>query len=199
MLTNELCGLEIELEAADQIDVKSVEIREERLEAEPVPLRNAAAEQLAPTFITLVIEDYPIIRMRHLDRCGIGSSAIQVRDEIARRIREVAADFEDRDEFPVRRERRVERTERVSNPTPFLDWRVSRIPPVNDVPHETAHDANSFFSRHQISGYNPPSACCLKVAMAPTTPAESGSAPGTIRHACTAGLNARRLTSARSG
>src|SRR5207342_2132968 len=48
--------------------------------------------------------------------------------------------------------------------------------------------------RHHI----PSNTCCLNVATAPTTPADP-SVPGRILHASTAGRNARRRTSARSG
>src|SRR2546423_1342565 len=148
MLSDELCGLEIELEAADEIDVQSVEIGEQGLEAEPVPLRDATSELLAPALITLVIEYDTIIRMRHLYWCGIWSSSIEMGDEITRGIREVAADFQDRDEFPFRRKSGVERTERVRDATPLFDRRIARVATVNHVPHETPHDSNSLLPRH---------------------------------------------------
>src|SRR5207302_7906 len=44
-----------------------------------------------------------------------------------------------------------------------------------------------------------PHVCLMNTAAAPYTPAVPVSSPGTIRHTSTAGLNARRRTSARSG
>ena len=194
VLSNQLRRLEVELEATDQIDVKRVEIGEQRFEPEPMPLRNAPAEHLATPLVALVMQHDAIVGVGDFDwRCS-RRDAIQMRYEGARRVGEVAPNFEDGNEFPVGGERRVERTERVGDPAPLLHWRITWVATMNHVPDERPHHANTFFSRQSS-----PRCCILNVAMAPTTPADSCNCPGTMRHACTAGLNARRLTSARSG
>ena len=65
---NELSGFQIELEAADQIDVESVQSCEQRLEAKPAPTRNSPGEPLAPAFFALVVQRDPVAVMRHFYR-----------------------------------------------------------------------------------------------------------------------------------
>src|SRR3990170_7293913 len=187
MLPHELRGLEIELEAADQIDVQRVQIREQRLETEPAPPRNAAGQPLASALSALVVERDTIVGVRDFDRRGARRRAVQLRYELARRVGEVRPDFEDRHQLPVVRQRRIERLECVSDSAPLLYRRVTRVAAVDDVPHESPDDSDALLSGHQRS----PNIFILNVAIAPTTPAERGRAPGTMRQASNAGLNAR--------
>src|ERR1700737_648844 len=55
ILSNQLRRLEIELESADQIYVKRVEISQQRLEPEPAPTWHAAAELLPSALRPLVV------------------------------------------------------------------------------------------------------------------------------------------------
>src|SRR5690606_34414470 len=97
----------------------------------------------------------------------------------------------ERHELPLLGERRVARAERVGDATPLLDRPLARVAAMDDVPHHRADDAEPALHARPCR--------CAKVATAPTTPAVPWSSPGTMRQASTAGLNARRRTSARSG
>src|SRR5882672_11181631 len=105
--------------------------------------------------------------------------------------RQVTADFDQRNDFPILGERGIERGERVRNAAPFLDGGLGGIAAMNRVPDHRPDDAQSLQRR--------PQCFWMKTAAAPYTPAVPGSVPGTILHASHAGLNARRLTSLRSG
>src|SRR6186997_3437963 len=148
VLANQLCGLEIELEAADQIDVESVEIGEQRLESEPAPLRHTAAQSLAASLIALIVECDAIVGMRDLDGRRSRRDVLQMRDEISRLRRKVTSNLENGNEFPIGRQRRVERAKRVSDPAPFFNRRVTRVAAVNHVPHEAAHHSHTFPCGH---------------------------------------------------
>src|SRR3954470_11966627 len=148
MLTNQLRGLEIELESADQVDVQRVEICEKRLESQPVPLGNSPAEDLAASLVALVVEHDAIVRVGNLDRTSARGAAVQMRDEIPRRVRQVSAHLQNGNELPFRTECCVECAERVGDSAPLFDRRVARIATVNHVPDETAHYADAFLRRH---------------------------------------------------
>src|SRR5256886_17562669 len=75
--------------------------------------------------------------------------------------------------------------------SPLLRGRLGGIAAVDRVPHHRPHDAQSLHSRPHVRLTN--------TAAAPYTPAVPVKAPGRMRHTSTAGLNARRFTSLRSG
>src|SRR5687768_7222968 len=131
--------------------------------------------------------------MRHFDRRRVGGDVAQPRQEFPRPRCHVRPDLEEGNDLPIRGEGSVQRTERVRDAAPLLNRRVTRIPPVDLVPHEAPDHPDP------PGHYTFPKVCALKVATAPTTPAEIGNIPGTISHASTAVLNARRRTSLRSG
>src|SRR6266404_5256623 len=148
VLPDELRSFKIELEAADQVDVERVQIGQQRFQAQPTPGRDTTAQPFTTALVGQVVERHSIVRVRHLDRGGVGRSAVEPRHELARGLREVAAYLEDRDEFPFGRERGVERTQGISDPSPLLDGRIARVTPVNDVPDEAAYDSDALLSRH---------------------------------------------------
>src|ERR1700737_3837424 len=151
MLSNQLRSLEIELEPADQIYVKRVEISQQRLEAETAPTWHASAELLAPALVALVVHHHSVIGMRYFDRSRSGSGSVEASDELSRRLREIAPHLEDRNKLPVRRQRCLERAERVSDAAPFLHGRVAGISPVNYVPDEAPHHPNASVVHHRVS------------------------------------------------
>src|SRR6266446_3566519 len=151
VLPDELRSFEIELEAADQVDVERVQIRQQRFQAQPTPGRDTTAQPLATALVGQVVQRYSIVRVRHLDRGGVGRSAIEPRHELAGGLREIAAHLEDGDEFPFGRERGIQRTQGISDPSPLLDRRIVRVTPVNDVPDEAAYDSDALLSRHRVS------------------------------------------------
>src|SRR2546423_5029784 len=151
MLSNQLRRLQVELEPADQIDVECVEIGEQRLEAEPAPTRHASTELFAAPLVALVVHDDSVVGMRHFDRSCSRSSSLEGSDKLARRVREIAPHFEDRHELPIRRQRCLERTERVSDAPPLLHRCVAGVTPVNHIPDETPHDADSPLAHHRAS------------------------------------------------
>src|SRR5687767_12887729 len=159
--------------------------------------------------------------MRHLDECGVRRHAAKPADELACARGQIESDLHDGYDLPVIRKRGVERTQGVRDPAPLLDRYLSRIAAVDRVPDEGTDDTETltrnkergarkaflgtttpamcFLTPHASFGHTSPSFCDLNVAIAPTTPAVPGRIPGTMRQASTAGRNARRFTSARSG
>src|SRR2546423_6609107 len=149
MLSYELGSFEIQLEPADQVDVECVQIAEKRFQTQPAPARDAAAQPLAATLVTQVVQGDAIVLVGHFDRHRVGGSAVESGNELPRRLSEITPNFEDRHKFPIGRKRRVERTERVGDATPFFDGSVARVATVDHVPDKAAHDANPLFPRHQ--------------------------------------------------
>src|SRR2546423_6794563 len=109
VLANELPNFEVDLDPTDQIDVQRVESDEQRLQAEPVPAGNAAAQELTPSLVALVVKTDAIVRVGHLDRRHSRRQAIEARHEIPRCLREIAANLEHGNEFPIGGQRRIER------------------------------------------------------------------------------------------
>src|SRR5256885_9952922 len=109
VLAYELRNFEVELEPTDQIDVQRIESDEQWLEAEPVPPGNAAAQELTPSLVALVVKTDAIVRVGHLDRGHSRRQAIESRHEIACCLRETAANLEYGNEFPIGGQRRIER------------------------------------------------------------------------------------------
>src|SRR5450759_1476381 len=151
VLPGQLSSLEVELEAADQIDVERVQVGQEGLQAQPAPFGDTPAQPLAAALVAQVVKRYTIVRVWHLDRRGVRGGPVEIGDELPGGLREVAPDLEDWNELPFRWKRGIERAERVGDAAPFLDRRVSRITSMDDVPDETAHDSNAFLSRHRAS------------------------------------------------
>src|SRR5687768_14489005 len=193
MLPEELRRLEVELPTAQQVDVERIDVAKQRLEPDPAPSGHAALESLGPALGADVAKLHPVVGVRHLDQGRVRRQAAQRAQELAAAYRHVGPDLHQRHDLPVLGERRVERAQRVGDASPLLDWRVSRVAAMDDVPDERADDAEP------PALHTPPSCCCLKVATAPTTPAVPGSVAATMRQASTAGLKARRRTSARIG
>ena len=77
VLPDQLRRLELELEAADQVDVQRIEIAEQRLESEPVPRRHAAGQSLAASLVAVVAQLDAIVRVRHRDRRRVRRGATQ--------------------------------------------------------------------------------------------------------------------------
>src|SRR5258706_11672998 len=148
VLPDELRSFEIQLEAADQVDVEPVQIGQQRFQAQPPPGRYTPAQPFTTALVAQVVERHSIVRVRHLDRGCVGRSAIEPRHELAGGPREIATHLEDRNEFPFGRERGVQRTKGISDPSPLLDRRIARVTPVNDVPDEAAYDSDALLSRH---------------------------------------------------
>ncbi len=105
--------------------------------------------------------------------------------------REVAPHFDQWDNLPIFGQRGIEGGERVGDPAPFLHGSLGGIAAMNGVPDHRPD--------HTESLQRSPQCFWMKTAAAPYTPAVPGNVPGTILHASHAGLNARRLTSVRSG
>src|SRR5690606_21931323 len=122
--------------------------------------------------------------------------------EPARLRREVAPDLHQRHQLPVVRERGIAGAQGVGDAPPLLDRRVAHVAAVDDVPDERADHPEALPARARPGGVHRAHPCpcgCARVATAPTAAAVPRRAPGTIRHASTAGRNARRRTSARIG
>src|SRR5256885_5265469 len=94
-------------------------------------------------------------------------------------------------DLPVVAQRGIQRGQGVGDPAPFLDGGLRGVAAVDGVPHHGADDPESVHAA--------PDLCWTNTAAAPYTPAVPVSSPGTMRHASTAGLKARRFTSPRSG
>src|SRR6476469_6007551 len=101
VLAYQLRRLEVQLEAADQVDVERIEIAEQRLEPEPAPLRNAARQSLAASRVAQVVEHDAVVWLGNLDRRGVWRGVIHRCDELTRRVGQIAAHLEDRHELPV--------------------------------------------------------------------------------------------------
>src|SRR5207249_11407695 len=86
---------------------------------------------------------------------------------------------------------RGEGREGLPDAAPLHHRRLGGVAPVDRVPHHGPDDAKPL--------HTSPHLCLMNAAAAPYTPAVPVSAPGTMRHASTAGLKARRFTSPRSG
>src|SRR4029077_18155712 len=80
---------------------------------------------------------------------------------------------------------------RVRDAAPLLHGGLGGVAAVNGVPDHRPDYTESL--------QRSPQCFWMNTAAAPYTPAVPGSVPGTILHASHAGLNARRLTSLRSG
>src|SRR5215211_3341985 len=93
---NQLRGFEVELEAADQIDIESVESREQRLQSEPAPARDTSAQALAPALGALVVHRHAIVVMQDFNRGGVGRDLVELLHEAARPVNEIEADFDER-------------------------------------------------------------------------------------------------------
>ena len=109
VLSYELCRLELELEAADHVDVQRVEIAEQRLEPEPAPRRNATGESLASTLVAVVTQLDAIVRVGHCNRCRIGRDPSQRAEKPACLVDEIVPDAHERDDLPLVRQRGIQR------------------------------------------------------------------------------------------
>src|SRR4051812_45387291 len=189
--SQQLRGLECQLETRNEIDIECIEVVNQRSELGPGPGRHAAAHLLAAPLGRLVAEGHPIVGLGHLDKtCTMGRVAQGTKEFIGPGC-EVTSHFNERDDLPVVRKRRVEGGQRVGDAAPLLNRRLRRIAAVDRIPDHRSDYANTL--------QRSPQCFCKNTAAAPKTPAVPGSVPGTIRHASHAGLNARRLTSLRSG
>src|SRR5579862_5460192 len=112
--------------------------------------------------------------------------------------REIEPHLHDGHDLPVVRERGIQASERIGDAAPLFHGNAARVATVDDVPDERPDYPDPALGSH-AECQTPPRYCCLKLATAPTTPALPGNSPATIRTVLTAGLNARRFTSARSG
>ena len=78
VLANQLRGLEVELEPADEVDVERVEIRQQWLQSEPLPAGNASGQSLTSRFVALVIQGDAVVGIRHFDGSCSRSRSLEV-------------------------------------------------------------------------------------------------------------------------
>ena len=145
ILPQQLSGLEIELPAAEEIDVQRVDAREveERLEAGPGPSGHTAAEELAPPIIGVVAQLDALIRCLDLDEGGIWCHATQRSKKCLRARGEITTDFDEGHDLPIARQRGVQSRERVRDAAPFFDGNTASVSAVDHIPHHRADDADS--------------------------------------------------------
>src|SRR5439155_22718753 len=155
------------------------------------PGRDAAGHLLAAPLCRFVPQRDAIVWFWHLEKTCVVRRASECAEERVCLRREIPAYLDKRDDLPVIRQGRIERGQRIGDAAPLLDRRLRGIAAVNRVPHHGPDDAESL--------QRSPQCFWMKTAAAPNTPAVPGSVPGTILQASHAGLNARRLTSLRSG
>src|SRR4051794_8966596 len=98
MLTNELRRFEVELPSAEKIHVERVEPRglQNRLEPKPVPARHTAGQNFAPSLVGVVAQLDAVVGKRNLDHRRVARDVLQRREKALRSIREITADFYDR-------------------------------------------------------------------------------------------------------
>src|SRR5688572_32607039 len=140
---DELQRFQVELEAADQVDVQRVQVTYQGLQADPCPRRHAAAQHLGPQLVRRVFESDPVVRVRYLDRHRVRRDASQAADELSRVRPEIRADLGEWDDLPGLGQGGVERAEGIGDPAPFLDRLAPRVAAVDHVPDEGADDADA--------------------------------------------------------
>src|SRR5881394_2634270 len=187
----QLRRFQVQLIAGDEVDVHRVQVAHLGPQLRPRPGRHAARHLLAAALRPVVAQRDPVVRRRHLQEARAGSHVVQGAEKLVRPGRQVAADLDEWYDLPVVAQRGAERRERVRDAPPLFDRRLRRVATVNRVPHHRADHAQPLHTFPRV--------CLTNTAAAPYTPAVPVSSPGTIRHTSTAGLNARRCTSARSG
>ena len=153
MLAEQLHRLEIELPAAQEVDVERVEPREveHRLEASPASSRNAAGEESRCAARRCDSAARRVDWVRHLDQRGIGRGALAAsgRTACARAARSLA-DLDERHDLPVVGERGVESARARSVMPPHSSiGHDARIAAVDHVPDERADDAEAALRRRR--------------------------------------------------
>src|SRR5262249_42021995 len=145
MLANQPCRFEVELPAAEKVDVERVELRrvDHGLESQPDPRGHATSKDFASAFIVEVPELDAVVRLRYLDEPCVWRDVAERRQKLRRARCEIAADLDERNDLPIVRDRGIEAAQRVADATPLLDGHAS-IAAVDHVPDDRSDDPDPF-------------------------------------------------------